>query len=48
MFVIGQKWLNSCKLLYLDRSGCIKTKVVVFGQNGFILANIVVFGQKSF
>ena len=38
MVVIGQK------LLYSDKSGCIRVMVVVFGQSGCIWAKVVVFG----
>ena len=34
------------KFLYLAISGCIRAKVVVFGESGCIWAKVVVFGQK--
>ena len=40
--VIGQKWL------YSDKSGCIGTEIVVFGQTGCVLAKDFVFGIKWF
>ena len=41
MVVFGQKWLHSGKI------GCIRAKVVVFGQSGCIHANVVVFLQSG-
>ena len=42
MVVFGKKWLTSgnsgctrAKLLYLDKSGCMRAKVVVFRQKFF-------------
>ena len=32
--------------MYSDKSGCIRAKVVVFGQSGFIRAKVIVFWQK--
>ena len=47
MVVFGKKWLTSgnsgctrAKLLYLDKSGCMRANVVVFRQKVFL------FGQK--
>ena len=39
--VLGQKWL------YSSKSGCIRTKVVVFGQIGCIRAKVVLFLQSG-
>ena len=36
--VFGKKWL------YLGNGGCIRAKVVVFGQGGLVRAKLVVFG----
>ena len=41
MVVIGQNWLYSGKI------GCIRTKMVVFGQGGCFRASVFVFGQSS-
>ena len=38
--VFGQKWL------YSGKSGCIRVKVVVFGQRPCIRAKVVVVEQK--
>ena len=35
-------------MLYPGKGGCIRLKVVVFGQIGCIRAEVVVFGQKLF
>ena len=40
MDLIGKKWF------YSGKSGCIRTKVVVFGQKWLYLCKVVVFGQK--
>ena len=40
MVVFGQK------LLYSDKSGCIRVMVVVFGQSGCSRAKVAVIGQK--
>ena len=37
---LGQKWFFSGKI------GCVRAKVVTFGQKGCIRAKVVVFGQK--
>ena len=39
--VIGRKWLQSGK------SGCIRAKVVLFGQNCYIWAKVVVVGKNG-
>ena len=51
MVVFGQKWLHSGKvvllekkLLYLVKSGCIREKVLVFGERVFFKGIDVVFG----
>ena len=36
------------KLLSLGKSGCIRAKVVLFGQKMLFLGKVVVFGQKWF
>ena len=46
MVVIGQKRLNSGKLVVFWQSGCILAKVVVFGQKRLFSGKVVVFGQK--
>ena len=60
MVVFGQKWLYlgktdkiSAKLLCSDKSGSIRSKVVLFGQKWLYCgqscctrANVVVIGQK--
>ena len=48
MVVIEQKWLFSGKSSFIRPSGCIREKVIVFGQSGCIRAKLVVFGQKKF
>ena len=47
------KWLYSCKVVVFVQSGCIRVKMVVFGQkwlysgkSGFIGAKVFKFGQK--
>ena len=35
-------------LLYFGKSGCIRAKVVLFGQKMLFLRKLVVFGQKWF
>ena len=39
MLFFGQKWL------YSVQNGCIRKKVVVFGQSACIRANVIVFGK---
>ena len=41
MVLFRQKWFYSIK------SGCIRAKVVVFGQTGCIWAKLVVFQQSG-
>ena len=40
VFLFGQMWLLSGK------SGCIRAKVVLFGQRGNSRAKVVIFGYK--
>ena len=54
MVVLGQKWLHSDKVVFIEQSGCIRAKVVVLGQkwlysgeSGFIRAKVVVLGQSG-
>ena len=54
MVLFGQRWLYSGTSLYLNKSGCVRTKVVVFGQkwlylgkSGCIEVKVVVFGQSG-
>ena len=42
MVVFEKKWLQS------EKSGCIRAKVVVFGQSDCIRAKVVVFEQELF
>ena len=35
------------KRLYSCKGGCIRVRVVVFGQSSCVLANVVVFGQSG-
>ena len=53
MVVFGQKLFYSGKSSFIWESGCIRSKVVVFGQSGSIGAKklysgkLVVFGQSG-
>ena len=40
-------WFYSGKEVLLEKSGCIRSKFVFFGQNACILAKLFVFGQKG-
>ena len=40
-------WLYSVKWLYLGKSGCIRAKVVVFGQNWLFSGKLIVFRQSG-
>ena len=40
MVLFGQKWF------YSGESGCIRVKVVVFGQKLLYFGEVFVFGQK--
>ena len=53
MVVFGQKLLYSCIVVLLGQSGCIREKLVVFGQkwlnlvkSGCIRVKVVAFGQS--
>ena len=53
MVVFRQKWLYLCKMVVCGqggcvrkKSGCIRAKVVVFGQMCLYSGKVVVFGQK--
>ena len=48
MVVFWKKLLYSVKWLYSGKSGCIRAKVVVFGQKRLYSGKVVVFGQKWF
>ena len=41
MVVFGQKWL------YSDKSVCVRSNMVGFGESGCIRAKVVVFGQSG-
>ena len=53
MIVFEQKWMNSFKMAFSNKIGCVREKVVAFGQSGYIRqsccnpAKVVVFGQKG-
>ena len=46
LVVIGQIGSFWAKWLYSDKSGCIRVKVVEFGQSGCIRAKVVLIRQK--
>ena len=51
--VIGQKWLNSGKVVVIGPSGCIRAKwlysgkVVVFGKKRLYSGKVALFGQNG-
>ena len=48
VFVFGQKWLYSGKLVVFRQSGCIRISWWYLGKSGYIRANKDVFRQKGF
>ena len=47
MVLIGQKWLFSGKVAILGQSGCIRSKVIVFGLRLVYSGKEVVFGYSG-
>ena len=47
MVVFWQKWLHSCKVGVVGKSGSIRAKVVGFGECGCNLAKVVIFEKTG-